>query len=488
MKKRIIALSVVAAMGGFAGAASAQVPQANTLEFNPAGVGHINLVPYFSTQEGNVTAINIVNTDTVNGKVLKVRFRGASNSDDVYDFQVFLSPSDVWTAGISRGPGGLSQLATVDKSCTLPANVNGTFITGRVKNGDAAETREGYIEILNMGDIVQGAAGSNKRALYTATKHVNGVAPCTSSTLTALTFENASTYMDPPTTGLMTNWTIINVNRIYGYSGEGAAIEARVASTGQKGYGNIVYWDQRNTPVTSATAALYSADPLLVGGFVAAARYDFPDLSTPYTLGSTTPTVQARELSDAIATRTVAGEFNSVASLGAQTDWVVAFPTRRYFAAVQYTSAGGTARYNSSSLNIYFNSSNTALSTVKNYQLCQAFGTAAVAFWNREEVPFNVDDIVISPGDPKTLSLCGEVAVVTINPTGGATSSATSAALTRTEITNSFVDGWGSLTTPSADGLPMLVDQFTRYNNTQTNVFYGVAYPGRIIEKGFYAP
>ncbi len=105
MKKRIIALSVAAAMGGFAGSASAAEALISWCS-NPRGVGHILLVPYFSTQSANVTAINIVNTDTVRGKVIKVRFRGASNSDDVYDFQVFLSPGDVWTAGISQGADG----------------------------------------------------------------------------------------------------------------------------------------------------------------------------------------------------------------------------------------------------------------------------------------------------------------------------------------------------------------------------------------------
>jgi hypothetical protein len=165
MKKRIIALSVAAAVSGFAGAASAQFAgdlqghinggPSSFLEFSDRGIGHILYVPYFSTQEGNVTAISIVNTDRVYGKVLKVRFRGASNSDDLYDFQVFLSPGDVWTAGIAQQADGRSRLDTSDKSCTLPSNVNGAFITSRIAAaGGVAETREGYIEILTMADIV----------------------------------------------------------------------------------------------------------------------------------------------------------------------------------------------------------------------------------------------------------------------------------------------------------------------------------------------
>jgi len=228
MKKRIIALSVAAAMGGLAGSASAQ-PSSDLLVFSERGVGHILFVPYFSTQEGNVTAISIVNTDTVRGKVLKVRFRGASNSDDLYDFQIFLSPGDVWTAGISQGAGGVSRLDTSDKSCTLPANVNGTFITSRIAAaGGANETREGYIEILTMADILPPnlAWTDGQDDLYEATKHVKGVAPCTTSVLNALTYENAWDYMSAPTTGIMSNWSIINVNRIVAYADAAVAREA----------------------------------------------------------------------------------------------------------------------------------------------------------------------------------------------------------------------------------------------------------------------
>jgi len=497
MKKHIIALGIAAAMGGVAGTASAQT--ANTLEFNREGVGHILLVPYFSTQDGNVSALNIVNTDTVNGKALKIRFRGASNSDDVYDFQVFLSPSDVWTAGISRGADGRSQLATTDKSCTLPANVNGSFIVDRLPTAAQAtdrnaETREGYIEVLNMGDIYEGSTGSNARALYNATKHVNGVAPCTTSVMSALTRENSASYLRNPTTGLYGNWTIINTTRIVAYSGEATAIEARNASTGVAGTGAIVYWDQRSTGITPADAAANTADPLLVGSspWVSPARYDLPDLSTPYTAGTSTPTVQAWELSNSIAARQIVGEFYNLASVGAATDWVVAFPTRRYFAAVRYTGSGAPAAvYNSSSLNVYFNSGNTEMGSVagagRAFQLCQKLGLNAVAFWDREETPRITDNIVISPGTPTSLSLCGEVSVVGINGAGVA-GSATFGALTRTDISNGFIEGWGSVTVPSAEGLPVLARQYTRVNNTQTNVFYGLSYSARVTVNGSLRP
>ena len=105
MKKSVLALSVAAAIGGVASAPAA-AQSSGSLVFNPAGVGHILIVPYFSTQSGNATLLNLYNTDTVKGKAVKIRFRGASNSDDLYDFQVFLSPGDVWTADVRQASSG----------------------------------------------------------------------------------------------------------------------------------------------------------------------------------------------------------------------------------------------------------------------------------------------------------------------------------------------------------------------------------------------
>ena len=196
MKKNVLALSIATMIGGlgFTGAAFAA---AGDVSVNPNGDGHILLVPYYTVQDGNVTAFNIVNTDTKNGKAVKVRFRGASNSDDVLDFQVFLSPGDVWTAAVTADANGLAQLVTADNSCTLPKielNTPVPFIKDRLTKAgwtDAdknAQTREGYIEILNMADIDPAkaydkdtgnytVAGGAQSALYKATKHVSGVAP-----------------------------------------------------------------------------------------------------------------------------------------------------------------------------------------------------------------------------------------------------------------------------------------------------------------------
>ncbi len=127
MRKNLLALSIAAMVGGLtAGAANAAVindagVSATGLQPTVTGVGHILTVPYFTTQGTNKTLLNIVNTDTTNGKAVKLRYRGASNSDDVFDITVYLSPGDVWTADVAADADGFSRLVTNDTSCTLPS-------------------------------------------------------------------------------------------------------------------------------------------------------------------------------------------------------------------------------------------------------------------------------------------------------------------------------------------------------------------------------
>lgn len=128
--------------------APAAAAQADGLALTTTGAGHILVVPYFTTQGTNTTLLNLTNTDTVNGKAVKLRFRGAANSDDIFDITVYLSPGDMWSANVSAS-GELSALTTSDTSCTLPSIADikaagGLFKTGRVNPTNSnAETREG---------------------------------------------------------------------------------------------------------------------------------------------------------------------------------------------------------------------------------------------------------------------------------------------------------------------------------------------------------
>ena len=505
MRKNLIALSVAAFVGtlGMAGGAAAAVledtggltPTTATAEtLRAQGVGHQLIVPYYNTQAGNATLFNIVNTDTVNGKAVKIRFRGGSNSDDVFDFQLFLSPGDVWAANISQSaPGGVARLSTIDRSCTLPSGVGSgagsDFVTARLPQtltGDALnrETREGYIEIFNMADIppllpaADGGASTTANPLFTATKHVNGVAPCTATTMNTLqadptTIEAARALgFRSPSTGLMANWSIVNVPKSGSATGEATAIAATIGGIGgPAGRGNIVFFPQVGG--AAPTPDFFTADPSFrtvgvengSGGAFSGAvpiyeaqYFDLPDLSTPYILGlgggAGAPVVQATALQLALATTSVTNEFLTDKAINAFTDWTFSQPTRRYAVAADYrplTASPAGPILRAFTENLFYTAAST---TVSGFQICAA--TTGVTYYNREEATAVGNNFVISPNPPAPgFRLCGETSVLTFNSDGA---SVLGAEIARTNFsTGTTVDGWARVATPGPNGLGLPV-------------------------------
>ena len=535
MRKNILAVSIAAMIGGlgFAGAASAGVSipavggtAATTLEVTPEGVGHILLVPYFSTQNGNVSLLNLVNTDTTNGKAVKLRYRGAANSDDIYDITILLSPGDVWSAEVSQ-KDGVSYLTTPDNSCTLPASVNAPFATNRVKGGDKGQTLEGYIEILNMANVpaklvdAAGAPVATDNPLYKAIKHVKGVAPCDTIpsqladlTTAAVAITGVAATDAPliaaapnawnvrgyaaPSGGLMANWSIVNISKAGSFTGEATAVVAKdvAGPGGVSALGNIVFSPQSAAAQPAATIASLTADPLLVVGSVwdkdgiwtpttvapvKAALYDFPDLSTPYTAGAT-PLDQANSLASSLATLSVTNEFLTNPAVSFATDWTFSMPTRRYNVALDYTNSralfnAGVETDPALAATSYFSPTNTSLNADKTL-LCvrpESSGTNTLSYRDQSEQTSS-GSYVISPGDVSVLDFCGETNVLSFNNTDG---SVLGSVIARKNIqtvksattTAVYTDGWLKLGTPGLNdaatpavsyGLPILGHSYAK--------------------------
>lgn len=536
MKKNVLALSIAAMIGGlgFAGIASADVVFGTGVAGTPAGstvtagkwsaagtaiadadlflstttarglvvaqggVGHSLLVPYFNAQNGNMTVLHVVNTDTVHGKLAKVRFRSAANSDDILDFQVFMSPGDTWTAAVTAGASGVAELTTSDGTCTLPALTKGVaqpFVTDRLsdKAGDInAQTREGYVEIFNMADIdglsMYGTGRTAKSALYTAIKHVGGVAPCTSAVLNA-SLANITTQpvaraygLDTPTAGLSGDWYIINVAQTTTYSGAATAITATVNAdgTGGAGRGAFVHFPQNASAAPSIEAN--TSDPLFRVAFtrdqanaavttaaLAAANYDLPDMSTPYTLnaGGTAAVntrVQAYNLTRALAVTSITNQYANDATISAKTDWVFSMPTRRYSVAANYAAAttaaanyrlytaltddanvGGTSPATAASYKVWFAPENTAL---QGGLIC--VNSTGQSFWDREESS-RTSGAVFSPGSISQTRFCGEASVLSFADAGTSVLGATVARqnVAAGAASGPFTNGWSVVSTPN---------------------------------------
>ena len=532
MRKNLLSLSIAAMIGGLglagsAGAVSITNPAvtangvtvgaATAIQASTTGVGHILLVPYFSAQNGNATLLSIVNSDTSNGKAVKVRFRGAANSDDLLDFQLFLSPGDVWTANVSmNATTGVAQLTTSDASCMIP-NTSGAavpFSTYRLpavsSTFTAAQqqswTREGYVEIFNMADI---PSSSSTTSLYYAIKHVNGVPPgCPSQTNSATILSssgllasaagvvNAVTagLLTNPTTGLFGGATIINTaGAAVAWSGNDYALKA-VGSSAANNTGNIVFSPQLPTAAStdygSSVAAAWTADPLMTGGALTLLDNDIPDLSTPYVgTAYATPTAQAVATAGALATLSVMNEYLVTPSIAAATDWTFTLATRRYSAAYNYagtqtttTNTATSKLWLNSAETTYFTSANVTVGTGATPLLCVSGMT--MLGYSQEEQTMAGTGFVFSP-NPATpgFNLCGEASVLSFQA-----ASVLGSTVAQTSITSVLpaAQGWMSIATPGATGvgLPVLGSSYEQATGNPVagkSTNFGISYQHRYI-------
>jgi len=224
-KSLYAALAGVSALG-VTGAAQA-------VNVNPDGLGQVLIYPYYTTRAdstGNAygTLLSVVNS-TATAKAVKVRFLEGKNSKEVLDFNLFLSPFDVWTAAVlpDTATGG-AKVGTLDLSCTLPpfsSSSTAPFVsfvnyayTGAADDGATPSldrTKEGYFEIIEM------ATFSSTSVTGIAITHVNGVPPCGSK----LSDTQAAIDALPLGGGLFGSETLLNVNSGTDYSADPVALD-----------------------------------------------------------------------------------------------------------------------------------------------------------------------------------------------------------------------------------------------------------------------
>lgn len=160
-KKKKIALGVAVGFMGLAGIMSS----AQAVHVNADGTGQVLLFPYYNAQEGYVTNINLINS-TDETKAVRIRFREGKTSQDVLDFNLYMSPEDTWTGSISQA-GDVAAVTTTDHTCALPAlascKTGQCSVTVPMKFRETSnapslrnapeDTLQGYIEVIEMGVV-----------------------------------------------------------------------------------------------------------------------------------------------------------------------------------------------------------------------------------------------------------------------------------------------------------------------------------------------
>lgn len=148
MKKALSQAIAAATLVGAAGIAQAT-------SVNHAGQGQALLYPYYSVENttdggsNNYTVIHLTNTKN-EFKAVKVRFREYQDSKDVLDFNLYLSPEDMWTGAVFMGEDGKPRLMTNDTSCISNYPDGLANVEGGQEFVRPANAEKGHIEIIEM--------------------------------------------------------------------------------------------------------------------------------------------------------------------------------------------------------------------------------------------------------------------------------------------------------------------------------------------------
>lgn len=303
-KKCLYASLAAAGALGASGAADA-------VNVNPRGLGQVLLYPYYTIQESPpgspyASLMSVVNASP-SVKAVRVRFLEGRRGQPVLDFNLFLSPRDVWTAAVLPAGTG-AGIATADTSCTMPKLSNSAAMptpfsaTAYLGDGlgDGIErTKEGYVEIIEMGVPTDATI---VKSIY----HVNGVPPCTG--LSGLT---SSIAMAAPQGQLFGGMTLINVLAGVDYTSEAVALDA-FRTTGRYEVPGTIKPDLTDVdpPIASISdGSIYAGGTILAGGW--------------------------RQPVDAVSAlfmhSNIYSEFVLDSGTKSGTDWVLTMPTKRYY-------------------------------------------------------------------------------------------------------------------------------------------------------------
>ena len=339
MNRKNLTAAVLAGLAGTAGIAST----VQAVNLNPDGLGQVLIYPYYTVNGGNLTLLSVVNTSE-DAKAVKVRFLEGQNSQEVLDFNLYMSAYDVWTAAIVDDDG-TPTLKIDDSTCTVPylyRDFGGSqpFLTSRLAldggSTDISRTSEGHFEMIEMGTLVNGGPyvdanmGSADAATHVTVDGVRGPSDC-DQLIAAWTQgpdgdPNSSddgywlnpdygplTDIDDPSGGLFGGAAIINIAGGAMYSYDARAIN---------GY---------------AYSALTDTGPLHSFPGTEKPSLNDGDSYTGYVFTDTGVVASASFLEGVDAVSyvfmhdAIMNEYNIDPDLGASSEWVVTFPTKNFY-------------------------------------------------------------------------------------------------------------------------------------------------------------
>ena len=404
-KKKSLYTAVLAGLGALGAAGTTEA-----VHVNPDGTGQVLLYPYYTVRNApGGTAYNsllsVVNTQN-NAKIVKVRFIEGKASREVLDFNLFLSPNDVWTGAILPTADG-ARIATNDNSCVAPNDLftRAPGVLEAFKNFDYTtapyslagvsldRTREGYVEIIEMavvtrasvvGYITHNSAGipGNCAALDPLDAFTGNTNPDQfPNTIGGAVVANSIT--NPPSGGLAGRMSIINPASGTNFSYDATALGQWTSTNQYQNSGN-------SAPNLGSLTAVDRFSNVFVNGGVVSSTWN-----------NSRDAVSAALMRDAVI-----NEFILDTATASSTDWVVTFPTKNLYVLTNTITA---AQASGAVAGAPFANGFTAVGS------CDPYG---VAIFDREERgPTNpAPTILPSPAPPSGVvpgsTLCWEANVL----------------------------------------------------------------------------
>ncbi len=484
-KKSTLSLALTAAMiggvamtqqatalpAGSAGATQAAVV-AGEAYVNPNGLGQALIFPYYSVRGGLKSFFNITNTADY-AVAVKVRFHEGHNSRDALDFNLVLSPQDVWAGWIEDSATG-PVVKTNDNSCVVGApNIRSTgqalsnvaygdIIPAFQDQGDNSieRTREGYVEVIGMGRAYAGASGTPGTTAAAGLAYAP-VAPAIGNTAYYATHDATGSPRDcgivdanfvAPNTAPQTlpvAFPFVDTGTPQLGDGDPVAVTDFVAFAANdnplKGNFSVI---NSGTGIGAGNAAIAIADfmdpaaaTLAVNGNLITAQ-NFPYFLEP-TLASrdgiwTTSGLASVEA--AMTSNVIINEWANNPSTGAATDWIVTFPTKGFhvdnmsFDATDVDANPATTFLINTTVGVNQNiqASNNQWRAAytpapapfqDNINASGAAVDIGIVGYNREELGVaattgNTTPSPFPPGGVTALSLQGEANLISFSPTG----------------------------------------------------------------------
>lgn len=296
-----------------------------------SSTGQVLLYPFYTTENNANTYMHVVN-NTDDQKAVKVRFMEAQNSSVVLEFNVYLGPHDIFPVALASNDFGGTSVITNDSTCTVPQlgtsnpPYDGTqellasgatlrsqpfvpYLFETEESGDISRTLMGHLEVIEMGVVSDTIDVANCEV----------VSDLWSSGAWA---SNTATNVTGPTGGLSGSSLFIVPSLAYSMSMPVTAIDG---------------WAKSGTNYHKGPGVLA---PDLDDGVSKAVVNGVTVNYTSKTNGS------VLAMSALLASQSINNEIQTEDTLAAETDWVVTFPTKKYFTK-DAASAPFTVAYDS---------------------------------------------------------------------------------------------------------------------------------------------